>query len=114
MTAVFLGTWTDVCAVDDLLPGRGVAALVDGVPVAVFLLEDHRVFALSNRDPWSGANVMARGIVGSLGDQVVVASPMYKHHVDLTTGIGVEDPAVTVPVFTARVVAGRVQIGPRP
>ncbi len=113
MTSLLTETWTDVCSIDDLVPGRGVAALVDGEAVAVFALADGRVFALSNHDPWSAANVMARGIVGSLADRLVVASPMHKHHVDLTTGEGVEHPDVHLPIFAARVVHGRVEIGPR-
>jgi nitrite reductase (NADH) small subunit len=104
-------TWVDVCAAADLIPDRGVAALVDGEPVAVFLLGDGQIFALANRDPWSGANVLSRGIVGSIGDRLVVASPMYKQHLDLATGEGVEHPAVRVATWPARVSGGSVQIG---
>jgi nitrite reductase (NADH) small subunit len=104
-------TWVDVCAAADLVPDRGVAALVDGEPVAVFLLGDGQIFALANRDPWSGANVLSRGIVGSIGDRLVVASPMYKQHLDLATGEGVEHPAVRVATRPARVSGGSVQIG---
>jgi nitrite reductase (NADH) small subunit len=112
MTAVITPstTWSDICAVTDLVPDRGAAALVDGHPVAVFLLGDGQVFALGNRDPWSGANVLSRGIVGSVGDRLVVASPMYKQHIDLATGQGVEHPDVRVATWSARVVDGRVQV----
>lgn len=113
MTSLLTETWTDVCAVDDLTPGRGVAARVGDENVAVFLLGDGRVFALSNMDPWSGAGVMSRGIVGSLGDRVVVASPMYKQHIDLTTGEAVEHPGTVLPTFAARVVDARVEVGPQ-
>lgn len=105
--------WTDVCSALSLLPDRGVCALVDGEQVAVFRLSSDEVYALSNRDPWSGANVLSRGLVGSIGDRTVVASPMYKQHVDLVTGEGVEHPDVRVPVWTARVTGGRVQVGRR-
>ncbi len=111
MSGLLTETWTPVCRVGDLVPARGVAALVDGEAVAVFLLADGRVFALSNRDPWSGASVLSRGIVGSLGDRPVVASPMYKQHVDLETGAGVEHPDVAVPTWTTRIRAGVVQVG---
>ena len=103
-------TWVDVCEAADLVPDRGVAALVDGEPVAVFLLGDGQIFALANRDPWSGANVLSRGIVGSLGDRLVVASPMYKQRIDLATGEGVEHPDVQVVTWPARVSGGRVQV----
>lgn len=79
-------SWTAVCAMDDLLPELGVPAMVDGVQVALFRLADDRVFALQQRDPFSGANVLSRGIVGSRGDVATLTSPMYKQIWDLATG----------------------------
>ena len=46
-----------------------------------------QVFAIGNQDPFSGANVMSRGIVGSRGDVPTVASPMFKQVFDLRTGV---------------------------
>ena len=80
------GTWHDVCAMSDLSPERGVAALVDGVQVALFRTHDDHVYAVQQLDPYSAANVMSRGIVGSRGDAPTVASPMYKQVFDLRTG----------------------------
>lgn len=77
---------TDVCGLDALVPERGAAALVDGVQVALFRLADDTVLAVQNRDPFSGANVVARGIVGSVGDTPTVTSPMHKQVWDLRTG----------------------------
>ena len=68
-----------VCALDELVAGTGVAALVDGRQIAMFQV-DGRVYALDNFDPASGANVLSRGIVGDLQGERVVASPIYKHH----------------------------------
>jgi nitrite reductase (NADH) small subunit len=42
-----------------------------------------RVFAIDNYDPNSQAAVLSRGLVGSLGERIVVASPIYKQHFDL-------------------------------
>lgn len=78
--------WTAVCRLDDLAPERGVAALVGGEQVALFRLVDHTVLAVQQRDPFSGAHVMSRGIVGTRGDVPTVASPMYKQVFDLRTG----------------------------
>ncbi|MDQ1428101.1 MAG: nitrite reductase small subunit [Acidimicrobiaceae bacterium] len=103
-------TWADVCAFDQLISGRGVCALVAGRQVAIFRVDDE-LYALSNYDPFSEAFVLSRGIVGSAGDRLKVASPVYKQSFDLATGACLEDPSVTVPVFSARVVAGRVQVG---
>jgi nitrite reductase (NADH) small subunit len=85
-----------VCRYTDLEPERGVAALVDDVQVAIFRLADGQVFAVDHHDPFSGANVIARGIVGSRGDVPTVASPMYKQVFDLRTGRCLDDPAVTL------------------
>lgn len=79
-------SWTAVCAMGDLLPELGVPAMVDGVQVALFLLADGRVLAVHQRDPFSGANVLSRGIVGSRGDVATLTSPMYKQVWNLATG----------------------------
>jgi nitrite reductase (NADH) small subunit len=78
--------WTAVCRLDDLAPERGAAALVAGEQVALFRLVDGTVHAVQQRDPYSGAHVISRGIVGSRGDAPTVASPMYKQVFDLRTG----------------------------
>ena len=109
-----MSTWVDVCDVEDLLPDRGAAALVGVHPVAVFRLSSGEVYAIGNRDPFSGANVLARGIVGSAGAVAKVASPMYKQSFDLRTGRCLSEPTVRVPSFPARVRAGRVEVLPEP
>lgn len=75
-----------VCALGDLEVERGRAALFGMVQVALFLLDDGSVHAVSNLDPYSGAHVIARGIVGSRGEAPTVASPMHKQVFDLRTG----------------------------
>ncbi|WP_454084721.1 nitrite reductase small subunit NirD [Georgenia sp. Marseille-Q6866] len=79
-------TWEAVCLLDDLLIERGAAALVHGTQVALFRLPDDTVRAVQQRDPFCGANVMSRGIVGTRGGRPTVASPMYKQVFDLATG----------------------------
>jgi nitrite reductase (NADH) small subunit len=102
--------WARVCDYDDLLPERGECALVGGWQVAVFRLHDGRLFALSNRDPFSGANVLARGIVGSRGGLPTVASPLYKQVFDLATGRCLDDATVSVPTFRVRVNGTQVEV----
>lgn len=102
-------TWVDVCPLDTIVPGRGVCALVGGRQVAVFRVDDE-LFALSNYDPFSKAFVLSRGIVGSKGDRLKVASPIYKQTFDLRTGECLDKPDVSVPTFAVRVVGGRVQV----
>ncbi|WP_336921737.1 nitrite reductase small subunit NirD [Aquipuribacter sp. SD81] len=102
--------WVDVCPLRRLLPERGDAALVGGVQVALFRLHDGTVRAVGNRDPFSGANVLARGIVGTRDGTDVVASPLYKQHFDLWTGVCQEDADARIPVHEVRVVDGRVLV----
>jgi len=102
-----------VCALEDIVPGTGVCALVGGEQVAVFRLEDGAVHALGNFDPFSKANVLSRGILGDVKGELVVASPVYKQHFALRTGRCVEDPAVRVPVYGVGVEEGFVVVTPR-
>ncbi len=75
-----------VCGLDDLEVERGRAALVDDLQVALFRLRDGSVRAVDNLDPFTGAQVIARGIVGTRGDADTVASPLHKQVFDLATG----------------------------
>ncbi len=103
-------SWTAICALDRLRPDRGVAALVDGEPVAVFRLHDDALFAVDHVDPFTGAPVLARGLIGSLGDRPVVASPLHKQRFDLATGACVDDEAVSIRTWPIRVHDGIVEI----
>ncbi len=75
-----------VCRLADLTPERGAGALLDGVPVALFRLADDRVLAVQQRDPFSGANVLSRGLVGDRAGRPTITSPMHKQVWDLETG----------------------------
>jgi nitrite reductase (NADH) small subunit len=101
---------TVVCRYDVLLPERGVAALIGSVQIALFRTHDGSVFATGNQDPFSGANVMSRGIVGSRGDVQTVASPMFKQVYDLRTGQCLDDPTVSLPVYPVEIVDGQVLV----
>ena len=112
MTVTMQSTWTPVCAVTALVPERGVAVLLPGgAQVAVFLLHDGELAAVSNRDPFSGACVLSRGIVGDADGEPTVASPMYKQRFSLRTGCCLDDPEVGVRTHSVRVLDGMVQIG---
>jgi nitrite reductase (NADH) large subunit len=102
-------SWTIACELDDILPDMGACALLEGRQIAIFRVND-AIYALDNRDPVSGSNVLSRGIVGDIKGELVVASPLYKHHYSLTTGRCLEDPEKAVNVYAARVSNGRVEI----
>jgi assimilatory nitrate reductase catalytic subunit len=102
-----------VCRLEDIVPDTGVCALLGGEQVAIFRLDDDRVHALANFDPFSRANVLSRGIVGDLQGEPVVASPVYKQHFSLASGRCVEDATVRVPVYAVRVLDGTIYVEPR-
>ncbi|MEU7133601.1 nitrite reductase small subunit NirD [Streptomyces sp. NPDC046261] len=99
------GRWTPVCAYSDLLPGRGTAVLVDGRQIALFRNRAGRVYAVGNRDPFSGAQVISRGLLGSRGPVPVVISPMYKQAFDLRTGACLDEESAPLPVWRVRLTA---------
>lgn len=102
--------WTPVCAMDDILPDTGVCALVQGRHVAVFRVGGEQLYAIDNIDPKSQASVLARGLVGSLGERIVVASPLYKNHFDLRTGECIESPEYSVSAHAVREEGGKVLV----
>ncbi|BAJ28336.1 MULTISPECIES: nitrite reductase small subunit NirD [Kitasatospora] len=96
--------WSPVCEWELLVPGRGVAALLpDGRQVAVFRDSNDRLYAADNRDPFTGAYVLSRGLLGSTADgRVYVASPLLKQRFDLATGECLDDEDVRITVHAAR------------
>lgn len=104
-------TWTAVCTLREIVPNTGVCALVDGQQIAVFRIgRGEEVYALDNYDPSAQAAVLSRGLVGNLGEHLVVASPIYKHHFDLRTGECLEAPQHSVDAYPARVYGGKVWV----
>ena len=105
-----MNAFRPVCPFARLPVERGVVALLDGVQVALFRGADDRLHAVSNHDPFSGAMVISRGIVGSRGDRPTVASPVYKQVFDLETGECLSEPGTRLPVYAVRVEDGVVQV----
>ena len=117
--------WVSVCPLDRILPNTGICALVNGEQIAVFRIgqsevgQNETVYAISNYDPFSKAQVLSRGIVGdSLGDRSTnrngipkVTSPIYKQNFSLLTGQCLDDETISVVTYPVQVVDGQVQIG---
>lgn len=104
-------SWCAVCQRDDLVPESGVAVRLQGRQIALFYLpEDGVVYALDNRDPFSDANVLARGLLSDIQGAWTVAGPLYKQHFRLEDGQCLEDRAVQVTAWPARLVGDRVEI----
>ncbi len=109
-----MSTFRQISPWEHLPVDRGVAALVDGAQVAIFRSADDGLYALCNHDPFSGAMVISRGIIGSRGDRPTVSSPVYKQVFDLATGHCLDDPAVRLATYSVRVRDGVVEVALAP
>ncbi|MDO6747997.1 nitrite reductase small subunit NirD [Gilvimarinus sp. 1_MG-2023] len=108
------GQWVDVCDINDLTPETGVCALVGEQQVAIFYSGKlDQLFAIDNYDPIGKANVLSRGIIGSIGERICVASPLYKQHFDLTTGECLEQAEHRIRAYPVNLAGNRVQVGIR-
>ena len=103
-------SWHPVCSLDRLPRERAVCVLVGADQVALVRTAEDRVYAVGNLDPYSGAMVMSRGIVGSRGSQDVLVRPMHKQAYVLETGECLDLPDVWLDVHEVRVVDGQVQV----
>jgi nitrite reductase (NADH) small subunit len=104
-----ISRWIDICSAEDLIAFSGIPAFVSGQQAAVFYVPDAipQVYALDNWCPSAEANVLSRGIVGDLGGELVVASPIYKDHYSLGSGACLEKP-LSVRVWPVCVQGDRV------
>ncbi|MCT2262736.1 nitrite reductase (NAD(P)H) small subunit [Brachybacterium muris] len=122
------GEMIEICSVDALTVERGAAALLpDGTQIGVFLLEDGSVHAIQQHDPYSGTNILSRGLVGSHlvpgeGDEPgtivpTIASPMYKQAWNLSTGEVLDSGGgekKPISVFDAEIRDGKVYVSSSP
>lgn len=104
--------WTPVCSSDDLIPDAGVALRLGQQRIALFYLpqEQPSLYAVDHCDPATNAPVIARGIVGDLQGDLVVASPLHKQHYRLSDGSCLEDEALRLTVWPVRREADRIMI----
>lgn len=106
--------WLKVCKEADLVDDSGICALLSHAgkdeQVALFKVNGTEVYALGNYDPFGEAYVLSRGIVGSVADRLVVASPLYKQHFYLESGRCLEDESVSIATWPVRINAGDVQL----
>lgn len=104
-------SWNSVCKKSDLVHGTGLCALHNGEQVAIFYCgRTNNVFAVSNFDPFGEANVLSRGLIGSSGDAMFVASPLYKQRFNLETGECLDDAEVSIKTYSVRVEGEDVQL----
>ncbi|GAC15027.1 nitrite reductase (NAD(P)H) small subunit [Aliiglaciecola lipolytica E3] len=105
--------WINVCTSSDLVDNSGICALVNDEQIALFKIcqgEEQFIYAVSNWDPIGKANVLYRGLVGSIMDEHFVASPLYKQRFKLSSGECVDDDSVKITVYPARITDQQVQL----
>ena len=105
-----------ICRIDDISPNTGVCALVAGQQVALFRVatpEGESLYALANHDPFSKANVLSRGLLGSARGRLFVASPVYKQRFDLCTGECLDHPELRVQTWQVQCLDGDIYVEPR-
>ncbi len=108
--------WVEICDLSEIPANAGMAAWLSNQQIALFHLPDHpqQVFALSNHEPNSDANVLARGLLGDVKGEPVVISPLYKQRFRLQDGKSVDDGQSALSVWPVKVEGGRVWVQEQP
>jgi nitrite reductase (NADH) small subunit len=106
-------SWITVCQESDLVANSGVCALINEQQIAIFNVKkagQEQLFAISNWDPIGEANVLYRGLLCSVGETIVVASPLYKQRYCLSSGTCLDSDEVKVKVYPVRLENQSVQL----
>jgi nitrite reductase (NADH) small subunit len=105
--------WITVCSDTDLVTNSGVCALLNQQQIALFKVRSsdcEQVFAVSNWDPIGKANVLYRGLVGSVENVKVIISPLYKQRYCLESGQCLDDETIKLLVYPVRIEQNQVQL----
>ncbi|MZI94116.1 nitrite reductase small subunit NirD [Vibrio sp. CAIM 722] len=106
-----MSQWQTICKTSDIAPNSGVCAKVGNKQVAIFFSQrTNHFYAIGNYDPIGKANVLSRGIIGSIDDQLYVASPLYKQHWNLATGACLEKPELSIATYEVQQANDEIQI----
>ena len=100
------------CQLNDILPGTGVCALIEGRQIALFRPSAAaEVFAIDNRDPFFAANVLSRGLICEHDGELWVASPLKKQHFRLKDGVCLENADFSVRAYPVQIEGDQVAVG---
>jgi nitrite reductase (NADH) small subunit len=102
---------TKICLLSDIVPNTAVNALFEGKQVAIFRLYNDELFALDNKDPFSDANVLSRGLLGISGDIPYITSPIYKQRFNLLTGQCLDNEDVMINTYPVSLKDSAVYLG---
>ncbi len=103
--------WQTICHKDDLVKHSGVCALLENEEqIAIFQLDEEKVYSVGNWDPIGEANVLYRGIIGDTQGEIFVASPLYKQRFVLNSGKCLDDDTVSINAYDTRIENEQVQV----
>ena len=122
MTVTTATRTVTVCRTEDLEDNLGAGVLLpDGTQIALFRvptgepdragrMPESTVFAVSNIDPYSGAAVISRGIVGEVNGEPTVVSPLLKQRFSLSDGHSLEDADHRLQVFPVETTGDQILV----
>jgi len=105
--------WSAVCTLEAIPQQAGIGARLGSERVALFRFGD-ALFALEDREPGSDASVLSRGILGDVGGEPVVISPLYKQRIRLRDGQSLDDPQHQLRCWPVKLEAGQIWLANRP
>ncbi|WP_017611718.1 nitrite reductase small subunit NirD [Nocardiopsis salina] len=108
-------TWITACPTHHLHPEDPLAVLMpDHTQLVLVRTHTGHLHALDNIDPYTGAAVLARGIIGDHHGRPTLTSPLLKHTFDLNTGHSLTDPHTRLNTHPVRTRNHHIQIHTRP
>jgi len=103
--------WTRIGRVEDFPEDGGRAVRHGAAQLAVFRFARRgEWYATQNACPHMGDHVLARGLLGSHGDEPKVACPMHKKTFSLASGKGLSDPGFELATFPVEIRGGEVYV----
>ena len=105
--------WSRVCDLDSLPLQAGIGARLGSERIALFRFGDE-LYALEDREPGSDVSVLSRGILGDVGGEPVVISPLYKQRVRLRDGQSLDNPQHQLRCWPVKLEAGQIWLANRP
>ncbi|WP_345244722.1 nitrite reductase small subunit NirD [Nibrella saemangeumensis] len=105
-------TWYLACHVDDIPVNGGACVLIEGRQIAIFnFTRRGEWYATDNECPHRQQMALARGLVGSQGDEPKVACPFHKKTFSLTDGRCLSDEGYQINTYPVEVRVGLVYVG---
>jgi nitrite reductase (NADH) large subunit len=103
--------WQRMARVEQVPSDGGIALRHGEVQLALYhFARRGEWYATQNTCPHRKDNVLARGLLGSQGDEPKVACPLHKRTFSLRSGAGLSDPSYRIRTFPVRIKDGEVWI----